>query len=555
MKRTKLLLLIFPVIILFAAFEYKTDRFEVVKNIDIFTEVYKQVVSLYVDDTQPGELMQTGIDAMLSSLDPYTVFYPESDIEDYKMMTTGQYGGIGARIRTIEDYVVIDEPYEGFAAHKAGLRAGDVILEVDGNNVKGKTTSDLSTILKGNPGTLISLKIAKTNGDTLDVSFKREEVKISSVPYHGMVDEKTGYIKMTSFTRNVSDEIKDAFNDLKRNKNMESLVLDLRNNPGGLLHEAIEVVNLFVSKNIKVVETRGRVEEWMKSYKTVSQPLDKDIPVVVLVNGGSASASEIVSGALQDLDRAIVIGGNTYGKGLVQTTRNLKYNTSIKVTTAKYYIPSGRCIQAIDYSNRDKNGKAKKIPDSLFTSFTTLNGRVVQDGHGIQPDVDVDNEKLSDVTQALMKQNLIFHYATRYTLEHDTISNAQSFKLSDKDFKDFMKFLKEKEFQYESNTDKKMKALKAAAEEEKFASVIEQQMKALEKKLSQQEEDELQKNKEEILRFLQSEIVSRYYFQVGKIENGLVDDPYLNEALAYLNDITAYNEVLFPSKNTANPSK
>jgi carboxyl-terminal processing protease len=555
MKKSKILLLFVPVIIVFAAFEYKTDRFEVVKNIDIFTEVYKQVVALYVDETQPGELMQTGIDAMLSSLDPYTVFYPESDIEDYKMMTTGQYGGIGARIRSIDEYVVIDEPYEGFAAHKAGLRAGDVILEVDGKDVKGKSTSDLSTILKGNPGTLINLKIAKTNGDTNNISFKREEVKISSVPYHGMLDDKIGYIKMTSFTRNVSDEIKESFNDLKRNNNMESLVLDLRNNPGGLLHEAIEVVNLFVSKNIKVVETRGRVEEWMKAYKTMSQPLDDEIKVVVLVNGGSASASEIVSGALQDLDRAIVVGGNTYGKGLVQTTRNLKYNTSIKVTTAKYYIPSGRCIQAIDYSNKDKNGKAKKIPDSLFASFTTLNGRIVEDGHGIQPDVEVDNEKISDVTQALMKQNLIFHFATNYTLQNDSISAAKDFKLVDKDFKEFMKFVKSRNFEYESNTDKKMQALKEAAEEEKFTEVIDQQIKALEKKLAQQEEDELLKNKEEILRFLQSEIVSRYYFQKGKIENGLVDDPYLIEAMNYLNDISAYNEILLPSNNTVDTSK
>lgn len=552
MRKIKIVLLSFVLIISvtipFVAFEYKTDRFEIVKNIDIFTDVYKKVVSLYVDDTQPGELMQTGIDAMLSSLDPYTVFYPESDIEDYKMMTTGQYGGIGARIRKIDEYVVIDEPYEGFAAHKAGLRAGDVILQVDDNDVKGKSTSELSTVLKGNPGTVLKMLVAKTTGDTVELSFKREEVKISSVPFYSIVEDNIGYIKMTSFTRNVSKEIKDAFNDLKRNKEMTALVLDLRSNPGGLLHEAIEVVNLFVSKNVKVVETRGRVEEWMKTYNTLNQPLDKEIPVVVLVNGSSASASEIVSGALQDLDRALVMGGNTYGKGLVQTTRNLKYNTSIKVTTAKYYIPSGRCIQSIDYSNRDKNGKAKKIPDSLFMSFKTLNGRLVQDGHGIQPDVEVDAEKISDVTRALIKQDLIFKYATQYVLENETIPSAKEFEFSDQDFRGFLKYLKNVAFEYESSTDEKLKTLKEAAEKEEFIKEIEQQIKTLEKKLAQQEEDELQKNKEEIKRFLQFEIVSRYYFQQGKIENSLKDDPYVIEALKYLKDKNEYDNALAPIK-------
>ena len=394
--------------------ENTSDRFEIGKNLDIFTELYKEVNRTYVDGTQPGDLMKTGIDAMLESLDPYTVYYPESDIESYKLMTTGQYGGIGARIRKIDDFVVVGEPYEGFPAHKAGLKAGDVILKVDGNSVKGKSTSDLSKILKGNPGTGLTMLIKRPGSDEeFEVSFKREKVQIKSVPYYGMLNDEVGYIKMTSFTRNVSKEIKDAFFDLKKNQDFQSLIFDLRGNPGGLLHEAIKTVELFVAKGQKILESRAKISEWTDTYKTINPPIDKNIKIVFLVDGGSASASEIVSGVMQDFDRAVVLGRRTYGKGLVQVTRKLKYNTSIKVTKAKYYLPSGRCIQAIDYSKRNSNGKAMKTPDSLLAKFTTKRGREVLDASGITPDIIVEKKRLDKVVLALLSNNLIFNYATR----------------------------------------------------------------------------------------------------------------------------------------------
>lgn len=381
-KTKYIILLAIPLVFTvgFVAVKETSNRFEIGKNLEVFTEVYKEVNALYVDGTKPGDMMKTGIDAMLESLDPYTVYYPESDIEDYKLMTTGQYGGIGARVRSINDYVVISEPFKGSPAQKAGLKAGDVILQVDGKDVKGKTTAELSKILKGNPGTSLTVKVERPGTENpFDITFKREKVQLESVPYHGMIDNEIGYIKMNSFTNNVSQDVKKAFLHLKQNPNFKNLVFDLRGNPGGLLNEAINTVGLFTKKNMKVVETRGKIEEWTKVYKTINTPIDREIPIVILINGGSASASEIVSGTLQDFDRAVILGQNSYGKGLVQTTRNLKYNTSIKVTTAKYYIPSGRCIQKLDYAHKDKKGKATEIPDSLLTEFKTQNGRTVLD--------------------------------------------------------------------------------------------------------------------------------------------------------------------------------
>ncbi len=552
MKKTKIYFFIGVLSLLalaFAEVEDTSDRFEVGKNLDIFTEVYKEVNSLYVDGTQPGDLMKTGIDAMLESLDPYTVYYPESDIENYKLMTTGQYGGIGARIRKIDDFVVIGEPYKGFPAYKAGLKAGDVILQVDGKDVKGKSTSDLSKILKGNPGTSLTMKVKRPGKeDEFEVTFKREKVQIKSVPYHGMLNENVGYIKMRSFTRNVSKEVKDAFLDLKKNKEFKSLVFDLRGNPGGLLHEAINTVGLFTKKGIKVVETRGKIEEWTKIYKTLNSPLDKDIPIVVLVDGGSASASEIVSGSLQDFDRAVVLGRNTYGKGLVQTTRKLKYNTSIKVTTAKYYIPSGRCIQAIDYSHKDKDGHASKIPDSLLTEFKTNNGRVVLDGAGIKPDVDVEKEKYGSVATALASNHLIFNFATDYVLKHDSILPADKFKLSDDDFEAFVEYVNKSDYEYETRTDKTIETLKKRAEKDEMLDAIEDDLKRIKEKLLVKKKEEITGHKDQLKKLLEVEIATRYYLQSGKIQSSLSGDKDILEALEILSDKNRYKAILSGDK-------
>lgn len=519
----------------FLTIEEENNRFEIGKNLDIFTSLYKEVNTSYVDGTQPGDLMKVGIDAMLESLDPYTVYYPESEIENYKLMTTGQYGGIGARIRRIKEFVVISEPYQGFPAFKAGLKAGDVILQVDGKDVKGKSTTDLSKILKGNPGTSLTVKIQRPGKKELfDVTFKREKVKIKSVPYYGMINDKVGYIKMSSFTSKVSEEVKHAYSELKKGNQMESLIFDLRGNPGGLLHEAINTVNLFTKKGIKVVETRGKIDAWTKNYKTLNSPIDNEIPIVVLVNGGSASASEIVSGAFQDFDRAVVLGRNTYGKGLVQTTRNLKYNTSLKVTTAKYYIPSGRCIQAIDYSHKDDDGNPIKIPDSLLTEFKTQNGRTVLDGAGIKPDVEMDKIKYASVARALTADDYIFNYATQFALTHDSIQEPKSFHLPEEDFSSFVHYLDTSDYQFETSTDLKLESLIEKAKKEEYYSVIQEELDSIQHKVNNQKKKEILKYKEQISNLIEGEIVARYYFQSGRIKNQLNDDPYIEKALSIL---------------------
>ncbi|MBK20778.1 MAG: peptidase S41 [Flavobacteriales bacterium] len=525
--------------------EDTSDRFEIGKNLDIFTELYKEVNRTYVDGTQPGDLMKTGIDAMLESLDPYTVYYPESDIENYKLMTTGQYGGIGARIRKIDDFVVVGEPYEGFPAHKAGLKAGDVILKVDGNSVKGKSTSDLSKILKGNPGTSLTMLIQRPGKEQeFEVTFKREKVQIKSVPYHGMLTDEIGYIKMNSFTRNVSKEVKDAFFELKENKNFKSLVFDLRGNPGGLLHEAIKTVELFVGRGQKILESRAKISEWTDTYKTINPPIDKEIDIVFLVDGGSASASEIVSGVMQDFDRAVVLGRRSYGKGLVQVTRKLKYNTSVKVTKAKYYLPSGRCIQAIDYSKRNREGKAIKTPDSLLAKFTSKNGREVLDASGITPDIIVDKKKYDKVVIALLSNNLIFKYATEYVLKHDTISPANQFKLDDADYNDFVAYLNENEYDFETSTDKSIELLRKKAKKENVLDKIEKDINLIEQKLMATKKEQIIQQKKHIKKLLEIEIATRYYLQKGKIQNNLSDDRDIEEALKILSEKDRYKTIL-----------
>ena len=529
----------------FASFSFVDNYFEISKNLDIFATLFREINIYYVDEIDPGKLMKTGIDAMLESLDPYTNYITESEIEDYRFMTTGQYGGIGALIQQKGDSIIVKDPYEGFPAQKADLRAGDVILEIDGRSTVGKKTDDISKILKGQPKTPVRLVICRFGEKKLiEKVITRDEIKVKSVPYYAMLDEHTGYIRLNSFTESASRELKDAMQDLKAKGKLESLVLDLRGNPGGLLNEAVNIVNLFVDKGKEIVSTKGKVAEWDKSYKALNTPVDTQVPLVVLVNSGSASASEIVSGAIQDLDRGVILGQRSYGKGLVQTTRPLTYNTQLKVTTAKYYIPSGRCIQALDYTHRNEDGSVGKVPDSLMNSFKTKGGRMVKDGGGILPDVVMAPEKLSNIAGSLLGKYLIFDFATRYRTAHESIPAVKDFHLSDSDFNDFVAFLGDKEYDYTTKSEKALQDLKENSEQEKYFSDIKVEYEALHSKMMHNKKEDLVKNKEELMALLTEEIASRYYFQNGHTEASLATDPEVRRAIALLQDKAGYNAIL-----------
>lgn len=536
------------------SYSFVDSYFEVSKNLDIFATLFRELNIYYVDETNPGDLMKKGIDDMLSSLDPYTNYIPESEIEDYRYMTTGQYGGIGALVRQIGDYVVISEPYEGFPAQKADLRAGDRILKVNDIDVKGKKTDDISKYLKGQASTVIKLLIEREGEPKpFEKTINREEIKIKSVPYSGMLTKNVGYIKLTGFTENAAGEVKEALLGLKKNPELKSLIFDLRGNPGGLLKEAIDIVNLFEDKGTEIVSTRGKVKDWDKTYKATSTAVDINIPIVVLVDRGSASASEIVSGSLQDLDRGVVIGQRSYGKGLVQQTRPLSYNAQLKVTVAKYYTPSGRCIQALDYSHRNEDGSVDKVPDSLITAFKTKNGRIVYDGGGIAPDIAVEPLKFSSILGSLATKNLVFNYATKYRSAHATIAPAKDFKLTDAEYDDFVAYLGDKEYDYTTKTEKALEDFKNDAKADKSIDLIGADIDALKAKIAHNKKDDLVKFKAEIKQFLEEEIASRYYFQNGRLEAALKDDPELTEAFALLNDSEKYTKILTTVGKTDKP--
>lgn len=515
----------------FFSFSFSENYFEISKNLDIFSTLFRELNMNYVDETAPGELTKTAIDAMLTSLDPYTNYISESEIEDFKIMTTGEYGGIGALIRNEGEDIIISEPYENFPAQKADLRAGDILIEIDGKIVKGKRSDQISDILKGQPGTELKLKIKRPGTETiLEKTIKREVIKIENVPYYGMIDEKIGYIKLTSFTETASKEVKEAFVDLKNNKGMEALVFDLRGNGGGLLREAVNIVNFFVDKGQDVVATKGKIPESNKTLKALNAPLDLNIPLVVLVDQGSASASEIVAGSLQDLDRAVVIGQKTFGKGLVQQTRPLSYNSQLKVTVAKYYTPSGRCIQKIDYSRKDSTGKAIQIADSLITEFKTKNGRTVFDGEGITPDVLVKEFNFSPISFALVTKNHLFDYATKFRIENEKIEAADKFELSDNQYNDFSKFLQGKDYDYTTKSEQNLEELKKVAIDEKYYDEIEKEYDALKKRIYHNKSEDLINFKTEIKELLENEIVSRYFFQKGRILNSFRYDMEMAKA-------------------------
>ncbi len=523
--------------------------FEISKNLEIFTELYKELNIYYVDDTQPGKLMKTGIDAMLNSLDPYTQYIPESDMEDYRFMTTGQYGGIGALIKRQDDKVFVSDPYEGYPAMKADIWAGDEIVEVDGRKIQGMDTEEVSKLLKGQAGSSVNVITKRMGMEPVTHNLTREEIKIPDVPFKGMVDEegKVGYMKLNSFTQTASQEVRNAMKELK-DQGATKVILDLRGNGGGLLREAVNIVNLFVPKNELVVETKGKIPEWDKTYKTLSEPLDATIPLVILVDGNSASASEIVSGAFQDLDRGVIIGERTYGKGLVQQTRDLYYNSKLKVTVAKYYIPSGRCIQKLDYAQRDSSGKVQEVKEEAIAEFKTRNGRPVFDGRGVLPDIEVQDPELAKVVGGLYSKDLFFDFATRYRLAHPEIGPPETFQISDALYQEFVDFVKDKHFEYDTETLQAFKTLEEKAKKERYYEHAKAQLEALHTELAPDRTEDLKLFRTDIEEVLKNEIVGRYYYQTGRAKASLATDPYVRSAIEVLNG-GRYNEVLTQVKS------
>lgn len=541
MRSVLLLLLITTVTV--GTTSFVSNDFQISKNLEIFANLLKKLHTNYVDDIKTGELVKTGIDAMLDELDPYTVFIPESKVEDYQLMTTGEYGGIGSTIQQRGEYVQIARIYEGFAADKAGLKPGDKILMVDDKDVKGKNTEEVSNLLKGQAGSEISVTI-KRHGkqQEMQVSLTREKIKVDHIPYAGMLDQDIAYIKLTSFTRNVGDDIRSELVKMKEEHQVKGVILDLRNNGGGLLSEAVKIVNIFVPKGELVVETRGKLESKNNSYRTTREPVDTEIPLTVLVNGNSASASEIVAGAIQDLDRGVVLGETTFGKGLVQNILPLSYNTRMKVTVAKYYIPSGRCIQSVDYSRR----KARQIPDSLKHEFKTKAGRTVLDGDGIYPDKDVKPLQYSQISRALLSNNLIFDFVTQFYYQNDSIQKPEEFEVTDDIYAAFSAFLDERDFSYQTNTEKRLDQLRETAEEEEYLYAIEAELDQLKKELHHDKSRDLQDFRPEIERLLRTEIVGRYYYQTGEVITSLRDDKQTLEAISLLKNAEAYQQILQP---------
>lgn len=523
-----------------------TDRnFEILKNLDIFASLFKEVNGLYVDEVNPNKLMKTGIDAMLKTLDPYTNYISEEDIEDYRTMTTGKYSGIGASVGERNGKITVLMPYEGSPAKEAGLRIGDQILEIDDIETKGKKTEDISKLLKGQEGTEVKLTILRPGkSKSQDLTFKRATIKIPNVPYYDMVSEDVGYLQLTDFTQQAGREVGEAVKALKE-KGAKNIIIDLRGNPGGLLNEAVNICNLFIDRGLPVVTTKGKVKQWNRTYEANSEPMDKEIPLVVLVNGRSASASEIVSGVLQDYDRAVLIGQNSFGKGLVQITRPISYNAQVKVTTAKYYIPSGRCIQALDYSHRDKDGKVHKVPDSLRTEFKTVNNaRVFKDGAGLEPDIKIEKEKMAIIAKTLQDKNLIFEYANKYYLKHPEIASAKEFKLTEVEYQAFISWLKNKDYEYKTEVEESLEKLKKTAKEEKYYESLKGQITTLEKQLAQRKVADLQNFKQEIKELLEVEIVARYYFEKGKRELSFRYDKEVARAIKLFKNKAEYNKIL-----------
>ena len=524
---------------------YGSRNFEIAKNMDIFSSLFRELVVNYVDDVNVSDVMRSGIDGMLSGLDPYTTFISESEIEDVRFMTTGQYGGIGALIQRRGDRVMIAEPYEGNPAYKAGLLPGDIILEINDRSVDGLDEGEVRNLLTGQPGTTIDILVDREGEpEPLRKSIEREVVQVDNIPYYGMLDESTAYIKLTGFTRNAGREVRDAFMDLRDNHNVQYMVLDLRGNGGGLLNEAVNVANLFIDRGELIVRTEGRLEDRRSVHRTLNDPLNTEIPLAVLVDRRSASASEIVAGAIQDYDRGVIIGDRSFGKGLVQNVVPLSYNTQLKVTVAEYLIPSGRSIQAINYAERREDGSVAEIPDSLKEAHKTKGGRVVYDGGGIEPDVPVERPPMGQVTRALIRQHMIFDFATFYHREHDELNLPADFFISDRLYADFRSFVSDRDFDYKTDSERLLEQFERTASREKYYNAIEGHFAEVKQNIREEKSRDFITFRDEITQLLREEIVSRYYYQEGRVIVSLDADPDVEKALEVLADEPVYSGIL-----------
>ncbi|MBS1523647.1 MAG: S41 family peptidase [Bacteroidetes bacterium] len=525
-------------------FGFQDDLFQIAKNLDVFSSVYKEVNINYVDDINSAKMIKTGVDAMLDGLDPYTEFVPESEIEDYKLhYVSTQYGGIGAGIFAREGKVYVSDVFDGFPAQKADVRAGDRLVKINNVDLTGKTNDQVSQLLKGSKGAAIKLLIRRGDAEAVEKNLIRDEIKQPNVTYYGMVDGNMGYIKLDKFLENSADEVTTALTNLKKN-NPSGIILDLRSNGGGILQEAVKIVNLFVPKGVEVVSQKGKIKDKNFTYSTQNTPLEPNLPLVVLVNGRSASASEIVAGSLQDLDRAVIIGQRSYGKGLVQQTFNLPYNSLVKITIAKYYIPSGRCVQALDYTHRKDDGSVVKVADSLMHEFKTKAGRSVYDGGGVYPDIFVKQEHFANITQTLVSKLLIFDYATQFRNTHNSIGDVRTFHLTDNEYNDFIKFLSTKNYSYTTGTEKLITNLKAEATKEKQFTDIQPEYDALKAKLLASKKNDLQQNKDEIKQVLENEIASRYFYEKGRYETNFKYDKELAQAVKIMSDRSQVASIL-----------
>lgn len=550
MKKLRSFLLLALLLLIPVGFSGYIDKdFELSKNLDIYYSLMRELNLFYVDETDPGALVKNSIDQMLEHLDPYTVYIPESQMEDLELMTTGEYGGIGALIRQRKEQILITDIHEGFPAYKAGLKAGDVIKEVDGRSIGDFSSAQISEMMKGPVGTAISMEVLRPiKEQTIKVDMVRERIRIDNVPYFDILDGTTGYIRLAGFTQGAAKEVEAAFLAMKA-QGITQLILDLRSNPGGLLVEAVDIMNIFVPQNQEIVSTKGKVKQWNQTYYCRKQPSDIEIPVAVLINSQSASASEIVAGAMQDLDRGVIIGQRSFGKGLVQTTRDLSYNSKLKITTAKYYIPSGRCIQALDYTHRREDGSVGKVPDSLISEFRTTKDRIVYDGGGIVPDIQIENRMLSRISTAMIYQDKFFDFATQIQNTRDSITEPKKFVLDEQEFQNYVGHLVADSFHYETASALKLQELADIVQKEKYEDIAGPQLKELRELLKSDLKKDVESFNGEIRSLLSEEILSRYYYQKGRIAFMLREDPAVLKALSILNDRENYRLLLAQTVN------